>query len=152
MNILQESKEAIVVFIIDFPFSSFRVDILFNTAVHFLLEHISASPVWSSFSSDRELNLMLIHLHLLQLVYIYCADTMLKENNLMAWEIQHTLTKSGFCSEIIKKVSTFACLHHFSIDIEERWFKWLGGGKCRPVPTSVGRTLQSIMHNDESTK
>ncbi len=44
--------------------------------------------------------------------------------------------------EVVKKVrifSTFACLHHFSI--EKRWFKWLGGGKCRPVPTSVGRTL-----------
>ncbi len=47
--------------------------------------------------------------------------------------------------EVVKKVSifsTFACLHHFST--EKRWLKWLGGGKCRPVLTSVGRTLSHV--------
>ena len=46
---------------------------------------------------------------------------------------------TGFCSEIMKKVWIFSTFAHFSI--EKRWLKWLGGGKCRPVPTSVGRTL-----------
>ena len=38
-----------------------------------------------------------------------------------------------------KKGQNFLYFCHFSI--EKRWLKWLGGGKCRPVPTSVGRTL-----------
>ncbi len=36
-----------------------------------------------------------------------------------------------------------------------RWLKWLGGGKCRPVPTSVGRTLvmgyKDYIHRGSST-
>ncbi len=55
--------------------------------------------------------------------------------------------------EVLKKVrilSTFACLHHFSI--EKRWLKWLGGGKCRPVPTSVGRTLYVVTKRERVDK
>ena len=47
---------------------------------------------------------------------------------------------SGFCSEIMRggkkgqNFLYFCMLTPFSI--EKRWLKWLGGGKCRPVPTS----------------